>query len=68
MTWLWVIIVAAVVCGLIGYFSGDDGERGETAFAGAAAGAIGCGTVIFQLLLAALGIYLLFSIIGWLFG
>ena len=40
MTWLIVIGVVAVICGLIGYFSGEDGSRGEKAFKGAAAGAV----------------------------
>jgi hypothetical protein len=67
MTWLIVIGVVAAVCGLIGYFSGGDGNRGEKAFEGAAAGAVGCGSVIFYLAMTALSFYLLFAIIGWLF-
>ena len=34
MTWLIVIVIAAVVMGAIGYFSSKDGERGENAAAG----------------------------------
>ena len=39
MTWLIVLVIAAVVMGAIGYFSSKDGERGENAAAGAVAGA-----------------------------
>lgn len=67
MTWLIVIIVVAVIGGIIGFFSSNDGERGAGAAEGAAAGAIGCGYVIFQLLLAALSFGLLFALVGWLF-
>lgn len=34
MTWLIVIIIAAVIMGAIGYFSSKDGERGENAYSG----------------------------------
>ena len=68
MTWLIVIIIAAVVCGIIGFISSNDGERGEGAFTGAAAGALGCGTIIFQLFLGAVGLGLFIALIGWLFG
>lgn len=68
MTWLIVIGVVAAICGLIGYFSGEDGNRGEKAFEGAAAGAVGCGSVIFYLAMTAVSIYLFFSLIGWLFS
>ena len=68
MTWLIVIIVAAVVCGVIGFITSNDGERGEGAFAGAAAGTFGCGSIIFQLFLGAIGLGLFLALIGWLFG
>lgn len=67
-TWLIIIIVAAVIMGAIGYFSSKDGERGENAAAGALAGAIGCGYVIFQIFLWGLGIFLVIKLFGWLFG
>mgnify|MGYP003298497921 CR=1 FL=1 len=68
MTWLIVIIVIAIVGGLFGYFSGDDGNRGESAAAGAAGAALGCGTIIFQIALAAFSLYLIVLLAGWLFG
>ena len=68
MTWLVVIIVAAVICGIIGYITSNDGERGEGAASGAAAGAFGCGYIIFQLFLGAIGLGLFLALIGWLFG
>ena len=60
MTWLIVII--------IGYFSSKDGERGENAMAGAAAGALGCGYVLLRIFLFGLGIFLVIKLFGWLFG
>lgn len=68
MNWLIIIIIAAAVCGIIGYFSGDDGNRGESAATGAAAGAIGCGATIFYIVLTVCGILLLFRIVSWLFS
>ena len=68
MNWLIIIIIAAVVCGIIGYLSGDDGNRGESAATGAAAGAVGCGATIFYIVLTVGGILLLFRIVGWLFS
>ena len=67
-TWLIVIIVAAVIMGAIGFFSSKDGERGENTAAGALAGAMGCGYVIFQIFLGVLGIFLLIKLFEWLFG
>ena len=67
MTWLIVISIVAVIGGIIGFFSSNDGERGAGAASGAAAGALGCGYLIFQLFLAALSFGLLFALIGWLF-
>lgn len=68
MNWLIIIIIAAVVCGLVGYFSTEDGNRGEGAATGAAAGAVGCGATIVYLAITALGILLLIRIVGWLFS
>ena len=68
MTWLIVIVIAAVVMGTIGYFSSKDGERGENAVAGAVAGAMGCGYVILRIFLFGLGIFLVVKLFGWLFG
>lgn len=68
MTWLIVIIIAAVVCGLFGFLSGEDGNRGESAATGAAAGAVGCGAAIFYLAMTAFSFYLVFALIGWLFS
>ena len=68
MNWLVVIIVVAVIGGIIGFFRSNDGERGMGALEGAATGAVGCGVIIFRLFLAAIGIGLFFSLIGWLFS
>ena len=68
MTWLIVIIIAAVIMGAIGYFSSKDGERGENAAAGAVAGAMGCGYIILRIFLWGLGLFLLIELFVWLFG
>ena len=65
MTWLWVIIVVAVIGGIIGYFS--SGTR-EGAVEGAVTAGMGCGYIIFKIFLALVGLYLLIKIGGWLFG
>ena len=62
MTWLIVIIIAAVIMG------SKDGERGENAAAGAVAGAMGCGYIILRIFLWGLGIFLLIELFVWLFG
>jgi len=68
MNWILVIIVAGVICGIIGYFVSDDKEKGEGALSGCLGGSLGCGYVIFQILMALLGIFLLIKIGSWLFG
>jgi len=68
MKWILVIIVAGVICGIIGYFVSDDKEKGEGALGGCLAGSMGCGYTIFQILIALLGISLLIKIGSWLFG
>lgn len=68
MTWLIVIIVVAVIGGIIGYFTSDSGKEGEGALEGAVAGAFGCGSIIFQIMLGLLSLYLLVRLGAWLFG
>ncbi|MBE6213987.1 MAG: hypothetical protein E7131_04830 [Rikenellaceae bacterium] len=68
MNWLIVIIVAAAICGIIGFFSSKDGERGKGAAEGAVSGAVGCGAIIFQLLLGAVSLGLFLMLIRWLFS
>ena len=47
-----IIIGVAVVGGLIGLLTGDKGEKGSSAIEGAIGGALGCGSVIIQLVIA----------------
>ena len=68
MNWLIIIIVVAIIGGIIGSLSSKDGEKGEGFFSGALAGGMGCGYVIFQILLVVGGLILLFKIFGFLFG
>ncbi len=65
MTWLWVILIVAVIGGIIGYFS--SGTK-EGAVEGAASAGLGCGYIIFQIFLAIVGIYVMFLIGSWLFS
>jgi len=65
MTWLWVILIVAAIGGIIGFLSSG---KGEDAVAGAATAGIGCASVIFQIFLALLSLFILFKIGGWLFG
>ena len=68
MTWLWVIIIVAVISGIIGYFSSESGEnKGANAFGSALVGGVGCGFIILQIFLALLGLYVFFLIGSWLF-
>lgn len=67
MNWLIIIIVVAIIGGIIGSLSSKDGEKGEGFFSGALAGGMGCGYVIFQILLGVGGLILLFKIFGFLF-
>lgn len=61
----WVILIAAVVIGgIIGALSSKDGERGAGFFSGALTSGMGCGYVLFQILLWGLGI----AFFIWLFG
>ena len=68
MNWLITIIVVAIIAGIIGALSSKDREKGEGFFSGALAGGMGCGYVIFQILLFVGGLILLFKIFGFLFG
>ena len=61
------IIVGAIVCGIIGFLTSKDGERGEGALQGCLGGAVGCGSVVFYVFLSVLGLVLLLGIAGWLF-
>ncbi|HPT72804.1 MAG TPA: hypothetical protein PLE74_11060 [Candidatus Cloacimonadota bacterium] len=67
MTWLWVILIVALIGGLIGYFSSDK-NKGENALGGAVAGGMGCGYIILQIFLALVGIWLLIKLGSWLFS
>ena len=65
MTWIWVILVVAVIGALIGYF--NSGTK-EGAAEGAVTAGVGCGYIIFQIFIALVGLYVLFLLGSWLFG
>ena len=65
MTWLWVIIVVALIGGIIGYMSSG---KAEDAAAGAATAGCISANIILQIFLALLSFYILFRIGAWLFS
>lgn len=67
MNWLFVIIAAAAVCGILGYFLSDGNDRTGDAASGCMAGGMGCAYVIFNLFIFVLGIVILFKLAAWLF-
>ncbi|MBR6803781.1 MAG: hypothetical protein IKM57_02585 [Paludibacteraceae bacterium] len=66
MTWLIVIIVVAIIGGIIGAMSSEDGIEGF--LGGSTAAGFGCGYVIFQIFIGLLGLFLLFKLGSWLFS
>lgn len=68
MNWLIVIVIFAVVCGVLGYIFGEDGNRGENAANSAAIGAFGCGATIFYIAVTVFSILILIRLVGWLFS
>ncbi|WP_200974457.1 hypothetical protein [Echinicola sp. 20G] len=67
MNWLWVILAMAAIGGIIGFLSSNE-NRGESAAQGAVMGSVGCGYIIFQIMFALIGLWLLITIGSWLFG
>lgn len=68
MNWLIIIIVVALITGIIGALGSDDGEKGAGCLTGAISGGLGCGSIIFSILLVGVGLMILFKIFGFLFG
>lgn len=64
MNWLWIILIVGIIVAVIAYI--NTGDKGEAAGAGLSA-ALGCGGVIFQILLWGLGLFLLIKLFSWLF-
>lgn len=66
MTWLWVILVVAVIGGIIGWLFSDKEDNGFlSGFLGAG---FGCGYIILQIFLAILGLWLVLKLGSWLFS
>ena len=64
MTWLWIILIAAVIGGIIGFMMSG---RKKEATEGATTGKFNYGFIILKILLALIGLYLLLVIGKWLF-
>jgi hypothetical protein len=65
MTWIIVIIVAAVLGGIVGYMNSG---KSEDAVTGAVGAGLGCGYIILQIFLALVGLAFLLMLGNWLFG
>ncbi len=66
--WLTILIIAIIVGAIWGFLSSDDGERGAGAIGGALVGGIGCGHVLFQILIFGFIIFVFIWLFGALFG
>lgn len=65
MTWLIVIVVAALIGSIIGFLSSG---KSEDAVSGALGAGLGCGYIILQIFLALVGLAFLLMVGNWLFG
>ncbi len=63
--WIWIILIAAAIGGLIGFFGS---ENGEGAAGGAMAGGCLAAGCIVRIVIFVLGILFVFWIFGLLFG
>ena len=64
MTWLWILLIAIVVGGIIGYMTSGSKEGAKR---GAASFGIGCGYILMHIFFAFIGLYILFKLGEWLF-
>lgn len=66
MTWILVVIAAAVIFGIIGAICSKPGEEIKGCLAGAQGGVVGCGGFILQMFLVALGIFIVAKLLRFL--
>lgn len=66
--WLTILIIVIIVGAIWGFLSSNDGERKSGAAGGALVGLMGCGYILFQILLAGLGILIVIWLFSALFG
>ena len=66
--WFTILIIAVIIGGAIGFLTSKDGERGEGAFSGALVGGMGCGYILFQILIAGFVLFIIMALFGFLFG
>lgn len=66
--WIWILIAAVIIGGIIGYISSNDKNKGENAIGGALVGGIGCGYVLFNIFLIGVGIFVVIWLFSALFG
>ncbi len=66
--WWVVILVVAIIGGIIGLLTSEEGERGAGFLTGLFGAGAGCGYIILQIFLFFLSIGILFAIGSFLFG
>lgn len=66
--WIWILIAAIVIGGIIGFIGSNDNERTEGALSGMIAGGMGCGHILLQLFIAGISILAVVWLFGALFG
>ncbi|GEM_PF-867549 len=65
--WIWVIIIACVIGGLIGYITSDGKNAGSDAAGGAFAGGCMAAGCLLRIAFIALGIMFILWLFGFLF-
>lgn len=66
--WIWLIIIAVIIGGAIGFFSSDKDEEGSGCLGGALMGGMGCGYILFQIFIFGIIIMIFLWLFGALFG
>jgi hypothetical protein len=65
MNWILAIIVCAIIGAIIGFIG--SGKK-EGAFGGAVMGGVGCGYLIVQITIVAIGFLIIIKVFSWLFS
>lgn len=66
--WFWAIVIAVIIGGLIGMLTSKDGERKESAFAGALVGGMGCIQVLLYIFFTGFSIFIVIFLFRACFG
>ncbi len=66
--WFWIIIIAVLIGGVLGFLFSDRGEKGEGALGGAMAGGCMAAGCVWRILLVGRGIIIVLKLFSFLFG